>query len=76
MTTMAEFKKFPRITIRTITGWQSGVSCNTPARVVKAQIIYTTKAGDERVFGEATAKTKVTAVAKAYDAALKFFDAE
>ena len=76
MTTMAEFKKFPRITIRTISGWQSSVSCNTPTRAVKAQIIYTTKAGDKRLFGEATAKTKSAAIAKAYDAALEFFNAE
>lgn len=76
MTTLAEFKRFPRITIRTTSGWQSGVSCNSPARVTKAEIIYTSLAGKQVVFGEATAKTKGSAIAKAYDAALKFYDEE
>lgn len=76
MTTMTEFKRLPRITIKTVSGWLSGVSCNSPARVVRAQIIYTTKAGEKRIFGEATAKTKPVAIAKAYEAALEFFNAE
>lgn len=74
MTTLAEFKKLPRISVRTICGWKSSVSCNIPARVVKAQIIYTTKTGERKVFGEATAKTKDAAVAEAYENALKFFN--
>jgi len=74
MTTLAEFKRLPRITIRTTTGWQSGVSCNSPARVTKAEIIYTTLAGKQVLFGEATAKTKASAVSQAYAAALKFYD--
>ena len=76
MTTLAEFKKLPRITIRTTTGWQSGVSCNSPARVTKVEIIYTTLAGKQVLFGEATAKSKASALAQAYDAALKFYDEE
>jgi hypothetical protein len=76
MTTLAEFKRLPRITIRTTTGWQSGVSCNSPARVTKAEIVYATRAGKQVVFGEATAKTKASAVSQAYAAALKFYDEE
>ena len=76
MTTLAEFKRLPRIIIRTTTGWQSGVSCNSPARVTKAEIIYTTVAGKQVVFGEATAKNKASAVSQAYAAALKFYDEE
>lgn len=76
MTTLAEFKRFPRITVRTTSGWQSGVSCNSPARVVKAEIIYTSLAGKQVVFGEALAKSKASAISKAYAAALKFYDEE
>lgn len=74
MTTMDEFKKLPRITVKTISGWASSVSCNTPARVVKAQVIYTTKAGERRVFGEATAKNKADAIESAFAKALEFFN--
>ena len=76
MTTLAEFKRLPRIIVRTTSGWQSGVSCNAPARVVKAEIIYTTRAGEQVVFGAATAKAKASAVSQAYAAALKFYDEE
>lgn len=76
MTTLAEFKRLPRITIRTTSGWKSGVSCNSPARVTKAEIIYTSLAGKQVVFGETTAKTKAGAIAQAYAAALKFYDEE
>ena len=76
MTTLAEFKELPRITVRTTTGWQSVVSCNSPARVTKAEIIYTTLAGDRKVFGQATPKSKASAIKAAYDAALKFFNEE
>lgn len=76
MTTLAEFKRLPRITVRTTSGWQSGVSCNSPARVVKAEIIYTSLAGKQVVFGEALAKTKARAIDQAYAAALTFYDEE
>ena len=76
MTTMQEFKSLPRLSIKTISGWASSVSCNTPTRCVKAQIIYTTKSGDRRVFGEATAKSKNESISAAWEAALSFYNEE
>jgi hypothetical protein len=74
--TVKDVMNMPRISVRTTSGWNNPVSCNTPVRVVKAEIIYTTKAGERKVFGSAVAPRKGVAIDKAWNAACEFINLE
>ena len=71
---LQELKRMPRMSVRILSGWNSPVSCNTPIRCVKAEIIYTTKDGSRRVFGSATAKNRGRAIDQAWESALQFMN--
>ena len=75
-TTLAEFKCLPRLSVRTTSGWQSSPSCNTPVRRIKVEVIYTTKTGERRVFGSATANSRDTATREAWNDACAHFNAD
>lgn len=76
MATMNEFRSLPRLSVKTTTGWSNPVSCNTPVRQTKAQVIYTTKDGQRKVFGESVARGKAMAIEQAWQNALDFFNKE
>ena len=74
--TMRQLKALPRFSVKTVSGWNRPVSCNTPVQCVWAQVIYTTKAGERKVFGDAVGKTRSVAVNAAWAAALILMNSE